>query len=59
MKSLYNEPKLVSEMQAGSKEAFTTLYKSYSPHLYMNILRMTRDPLVTKDMVQELFTRIW
>ena len=59
MKSLENESVLIQEMQAGNQEAFATLYRFYSPRLYMNILRMVRDPLTTEEMVQELFTRIW
>jgi RNA polymerase sigma factor (sigma-70 family) len=46
-------------MQSGSQEAFTTLYRYYSPRLYVNILRLVRDPLSTEEIVQELFTRIW
>ena len=46
-------------MQAGSEEAFTTLYRYYSPRLYINILNMVRDPALAEEMVQELFTRIW
>ncbi len=54
-----NELLLVQQMQAGSEEAFTTLYKYYSPRLYMNILQMVRDPEMAEELVQELFTRIW
>ena len=46
-------------MQAGSQEAFTTLYRHYSPLLYINIRRMLHDPVATEELVQELFTRIW
>jgi RNA polymerase sigma-70 factor (ECF subfamily) len=46
-------------MQAGSKEAFTTLYLYYSPRLYINILRIVKDPLQAEEMVQELFSRVW
>jgi RNA polymerase sigma factor (sigma-70 family) len=46
-------------MQSGSEEAFTALYRHYSPSLYLNILKMVRDPLLAEEMVQELFTRIW
>lgn len=49
----------MQEMQSGNVEAFTTLYRHYSPRLYMNILRMIHDPLLAEEMVQELFTRIW
>lgn len=46
-------------MQSGCEEAFTTLYRYYSPRLYLNILRMVHDPQLAQEMVQELFTRIW
>jgi|SRR6185437_9678866 len=46
-------------MQSGSQEAFTTLYRYYSPRLYLNILGMVRDPQLAEELVQELFTRIW
>ena len=46
-------------MQSGSEEAFTTLYRYYSPRLYLNVLGMIRDPALAEELVQELFTRIW
>jgi RNA polymerase sigma factor (sigma-70 family) len=46
-------------MQSGSQEAFTSLYRHYSPRLYVNILGMVRDNALAEEMVQELFTRIW
>lgn len=46
-------------MQAGNQEAFTLLYRHYSPLLYMNILRLVHDPATAEELVQELFTRIW
>jgi len=59
MESLQNEILLVEAMQAGNEEAFSILYRYYSPRLYINILSMVRDPLTAEEMVQELFTRIW
>lgn len=56
---LHNESWLVKQMQAGSEDAFTILYRHYSPQLYINILRMIRDQEMAQEMVQELFTRIW
>ena len=50
---------LIREMQSGSHEAFTALYRHYSPLLYINIKRMLHDPVATEELVQELFTRIW
>jgi RNA polymerase sigma factor (sigma-70 family) len=56
---LHNQTQLVEAMQTGDQEAFTILYRHYSPLLYMNILRMLHDPQATEELVQELFTRIW
>lgn len=46
-------------MQEGDEEAFTALYRHYSPQLYMNIIGMVRDPLLAEEIVQELFIKIW
>jgi len=46
-------------MQSGNEEAFTLLYRHYSPLLYTNILNMVHDQLTAEEMVQDLFTRIW
>jgi RNA polymerase sigma factor (sigma-70 family) len=59
IENLHNEALLVQEMQAGSESAFTTLYKYYSPRLYINILSIVHDPLLAEEIVQDLFTRIW
>ncbi|MGB3007606.1 MAG: sigma-70 family RNA polymerase sigma factor [Chitinophagaceae bacterium] len=59
MKNLSNESTLALQMQAGSQEAFTLLYRHYSPQLYQNIFRMTHDTQITEEIVQELFTIIW
>ncbi|HEY8387390.1 MAG TPA: sigma factor, partial [Parasegetibacter sp.] len=56
---LHNETQLVRDMQSGCEDAFTALYKFYSPRLYLNILAMIRDPLAAEEIVQELFTRVW
>ena len=57
--NLHNEPLLIREMRSGSEEAFILLYRYYSPKLYVNIKRMVHDPVVTEELVQELFTKIW
>ncbi|MCR6722584.1 MAG: sigma-70 family RNA polymerase sigma factor [Chitinophagaceae bacterium] len=58
-KLLHNEPDLIREMQAGCQQAFTAIYRHYSPHIYMNIVRMVHDSVLAEELVQELFTRIW
>ena len=50
---------LIRQLRDGDQEAFTALYRYYSPILYVNIQRMVRDTLAAEEMVQELFTRVW
>ncbi len=57
--SLHNETVLVAALQQGDKEAFTVLYRHYSPQLYSGILRIVKDPLTAEEITQELFTKVW
>lgn len=59
MHKLPNEPDLIRAMQSGDQDAFTALYRYYSPRLYTNIVKMLHDPVATEELVQELFTRVW
>lgn len=56
---LHNESEYVAAMQRGDKDAFTILYRHYSPRLYTGILRIVKDPLSAEEIIQELFTRVW
>jgi RNA polymerase sigma-70 factor (family 1) len=49
----------VQELQAGNEEAFATLYRHYSPILYINVLKIVQDPAIAEEIIQELFTRVW
>ena len=46
-------------MQAGNQQAFTVLYRHYSPQIYQNIAGILREKEWAEELVQELFTRIW
>jgi len=59
LEHLHNEPRLVQELQAGNEEAFATLYRHYSPILYINVLKIVQDPAIAEEIIQELFTRVW
>ena len=59
LERLHNETQLVAEMQAGNEEAFATLYRHYSPQLYINVLKIIQDVSASEEIIQELFTRVW
>lgn len=49
----------VAALQKGDREAFTVLYRHYSPQLYSGILRIVKDPLTAEEIIQDLFTKVW
>jgi RNA polymerase sigma-70 factor (ECF subfamily) len=50
---------LIIRLQNDDKEAFNELYQKYHSALYYNILKLTRDAIVTEDIVQEVFITLW
>jgi RNA polymerase sigma factor (sigma-70 family) len=53
------DSKLVVKMRAGDVSAFDSLYWRYYEVVYRNILKLTKDPLVSEDILQEVFIRLW
>ena len=50
---------LIRRLQNDDKEAFDELYWKYHSAIYYNILKLTRDLIVTEDIVQEVFITLW
>lgn len=50
---------LAKALRASDHVAFKTLYYRYYEALYRFLWRQTRDALIAKDLVQEIFTRVW
>lgn len=55
----YNEQELLQELQQGSADAFTCLYKHYSVPLYYNIFSLVKDENTAEELVQDVFLKIW
>jgi RNA polymerase sigma-70 factor (ECF subfamily) len=53
------DSKLVVKLRAGDVSAFDCLYWRYYQVVYRNILKLTKDPLVAEDILQEVFIRLW
>ena len=45
--------------QQGDAEAFETIYKQHSGHVYGLCLRMLRDPVEAEDLVQDVFMQLF
>lgn len=54
-----NDTELVRLLKEGDAQAFTALYRKYAPQLYTSILRMVADEETAKEMLQDIFSRIW
>jgi RNA polymerase sigma-70 factor (ECF subfamily) len=50
---------LVSRIAAGDRVAFRRVYDIYGPRLYAVAVRITRQPTLGADAVQEAFLQLW
>lgn len=55
----YEEHCLIPLVSKGNRDAFEEVYHRYHTALYQNILRFTKDPTATEDLVQDTFIRFW
>lgn len=53
------DAELVVKLQQDEVNAFDTLYWKYHQAVYRNIFKFVKEPLVTEDILQEVFTRLW
>jgi RNA polymerase sigma-70 factor (ECF subfamily) len=55
----YSEEELIALLREQSREAFNYLYANYSPVLFGVIKRIVIDEETSKDVLQEVFVKIW
>ena len=55
----WTDIKLLQELQQGNESAFTNLYHQHSKTLYRKILRMVNDEETAKELLQDLFMKLW
>lgn len=53
------ESEILVELIKGDENAFTELYTKYSAMVYAKILRLTKCEETAKEILQELFLKIW
>lgn len=56
---LDNERELLDKMIQGDESAFTLLYRSYSSLLFAKINRMVNDQETAKELLQDVFFKLW
>lgn len=57
--SSYNDQELVALLQQGDDCVFSEIYKFYSPRIYSNLKRLTKDEELAKELLQDVFFRVW
>lgn len=55
----FDESRLLISLQKGDKKAFEKLYFFYSKKLYISIFKMVKSTEIAKEILQELFQRVW
>ena len=53
------ETELLKDIAAGSSEAFRALYSQWEPNLSSFIFQITRSKVITAEIVQDVFLKIW
>ncbi len=57
--SLLTDEELWLQIQSGNKNAFEHLYMKYWALLYVHSLKMIQNEEVARDIVQDLFVKLW
>ncbi len=50
---------LLLKLSEGNQQAFEKLYRLYSPGLISNLLKMVKSEVQAKEILQEVFIKIW
>jgi len=55
----WSDPVLLKALQQGDEEAFNSLYNLHGKTLYRKIMRMVDDEEIAKELLQDLFLKLW
>lgn len=55
----YNEHAILKQVAEGSEQAFTKLFNTWQPFLATHIYRITESTVITEEIVQDVFLKIW
>ncbi len=54
-----DDVRLLQQISNGDRDAFQALYQRYANAVYSMALRITRDPHMAEEVVQDVFMKIW
>jgi len=55
----FSDEELASRLKLGDKEAFATIYDRFKGVLFIHALRILQEKEEARDILQEIFTRLW
>jgi RNA polymerase sigma-70 factor (ECF subfamily) len=56
---LANEQELLAQIAAGDVNSFSKLFDHYRPFVYTSSLRMTGEEMLSEEIVQDTFLKVW
>jgi len=59
IENIDNTKLLLSKIKAGDQYAFEKIYRLYSLRIYYNILKIVKSEEAAKEILQEVFIKIW
>jgi RNA polymerase sigma-70 factor (family 1) len=59
LSSPYEEKLLLERISAGDEKAFRVFYDLYFDRLTAYIFKLCKSPLLTEEVVQDIFTKLW
>ena len=57
--SEYDDVKLLAQLAEGEEAAFNALFNRYKDRLYHYLLRITKSPEMTEEIVMDVFLKLW
>lgn len=54
-----NEIQLLIALKSGDRPAFEKIYQSYSPRIFLNILKMVKSVEDAQEILQDVFIKVW
>lgn len=59
IRSIYDQQLLLKKIATGDTVAFRELFDLYRNRLYASALKITREPHIAEDIVQDIFIALW
>jgi RNA polymerase sigma-70 factor (family 1) len=59
IKTTFSQSVLIAHLKEGSQTALKNVYATFGDTLYINILKLVKDQTVAREILQDVFVRLW